>query len=556
MTTDAIVSTATRGAGGVNKGSRSAAVVRDSLTGAIWTGVSRGTGLAQSIAVASILGATYLGNTYQAINSLPNIIYYQLLAGSLFASILVPPLVSRRDAGDRAGTEALARGFFGTLLVAGGILSVILLLTGPAILHVLTLGVADRATAELQRSVGMVFFVIFVPQIVFYITAGTGAAVMNAHGRFALGAGAPAIENLGMITTIIIAGVVFGVGRELADVKMPEILLLGLGTTASVAAHATAQWLGARSCGVRLWPRVGWRDPEVRRVLRRVMPTLGYTGLAALQTVAVLVIANRLAGGLVAFQLALNFFFLPTAIITWPIARSMLPHLSRLTSDHDQDAFWQELCGAVRLAMFVTAPMAVGYSVLATPIARAIALGQMESGGGVRLVALSLAALSFGVIGETWFILGTYAFYAREDARSPLRSMFVRTGIAVAAMSLALSTTKPIVLLVLGFSISAGSLAGSIHLWAKLEKASGGHVPSRPFVRTMAAAFIMAVPATIVAWLLSRLIGGSELAEITVVLAAAAVGGLTYVLLQSLFGAPEIVMLRRGAASLFRRGSP
>ena len=71
--------------------------------------MSRATGLAQSIAVATILGATYLGNTYQAINSLPNVIYYQLLAGSLFRPRPVP-LVAKNNAGDRAGAEALARG--------------------------------------------------------------------------------------------------------------------------------------------------------------------------------------------------------------------------------------------------------------------------------------------------------------------------------------------------------------------------------------------------------------------------------------------------------------
>ena len=52
-------------------------------------------GLVRLVFVAAILGATYLGNTYQAINALPNLIYYQLLAGSLFVSLLVPPLVAR-----------------------------------------------------------------------------------------------------------------------------------------------------------------------------------------------------------------------------------------------------------------------------------------------------------------------------------------------------------------------------------------------------------------------------------------------------------------------------
>ena len=67
----------------------SSALVRNSLTGSVWTLISRMTGLVRIVVVGAVLGATYLGNTYQAINSLPNLIYYQLLAGSLFAVPLV-----------------------------------------------------------------------------------------------------------------------------------------------------------------------------------------------------------------------------------------------------------------------------------------------------------------------------------------------------------------------------------------------------------------------------------------------------------------------------------
>ena len=99
--------------------------------------------------------ATYLGNTYQAINSLPNIVYYQLLAGSLFPSILVPPIVERIDRGDRAGAEALARGFYGSLLAIAGVACIVLALAGPFILRVFTVGVADPASAALERKIGL-----------------------------------------------------------------------------------------------------------------------------------------------------------------------------------------------------------------------------------------------------------------------------------------------------------------------------------------------------------------------------------------------------------------
>ena len=155
------------------------------------------------------------------------------------------PIVERIDRGDRAGAEALARGFYGSLFAIAGVACIVLALAGPFILRVFTVGVADPASAALERKIGLLFFFLFIPQIVCYLTAGTSGAAMNASGRFALAAGAPAIENAGMITTLILVALIFGTGTPLASVTTGEVLLLGLGTTASVALHATATWLGA-----------------------------------------------------------------------------------------------------------------------------------------------------------------------------------------------------------------------------------------------------------------------------------------------------------------------
>ncbi len=81
--------------------------VDDSLSVAIWTIVSRLTGVLRGITIAAVLGVTYFANTYQFTNSLPNLIFYGLLAGSLFSSLLVPALVGHVDSGDWARSAPL-----------------------------------------------------------------------------------------------------------------------------------------------------------------------------------------------------------------------------------------------------------------------------------------------------------------------------------------------------------------------------------------------------------------------------------------------------------------
>ena len=82
--------------------------VGDSLVVATWTSISRMTGFGRVAVTAAVLGPTYFGNTYQAANALPNIVYYGLLAGSLMSSLLVPALVVHIDGGRREACERVA----------------------------------------------------------------------------------------------------------------------------------------------------------------------------------------------------------------------------------------------------------------------------------------------------------------------------------------------------------------------------------------------------------------------------------------------------------------
>jgi putative peptidoglycan lipid II flippase len=525
----------------------------DSMAGSAWTAVARLTGMGKAIVIGAVLGATYLGNTYQALNALPNLVYYQLLAGSLFASLLVPPLVRLVDEHDELGAKRLVKGFLGSLLLVALAASVILLALGPLILRLLTLGVSDPAVASAQSRVGWLLLVMFVPQIALYVIAGVGAATMNAHGRFALAAAAPALESAGMITVLVIVALVFGTGTSILDVSNAQLMLLGLGTTAAVGLHATFQWLGARRSGPALVPAFGWKDPEVRAVLRRILPTLGFTGLAALQIFSVSIVANRVPGGLVAFQLALNFFYLPTAVVTWPMARAVLPQLSRSHHAADHDRFHDDFVRTIAVASFVTIPIAVCYLVLAPTIASAVAIGQLANPRGITMMAVSLAMLAPAVVGETWFILGTYALYARQDVRSPVRSMAIRVAVSLALMTVAWTAHGTAVLALLGLAISVGSLAGAADIAWRLR--DGWRHRDGALLRSLARTMTASIALGITAYLTTRVLGGAahgHVGHCLEVAAAVAVGSVAFLGVQKLLGAPEIQWLKAGVG----RGRP
>jgi putative peptidoglycan lipid II flippase len=297
----------------------------------------------------------------------------------------------------------------------------------------------------------------------------------------------------------------------------------------------------------------------VTRVVRRAVPSLAQTALHAVQILAVLVVANRVAGGIVAYQVAANFFFLPIAIGATPVAVSLLPRLSRLHQAGDERLFRDTLVRGLRFAMFVAMPAAVVLAVLAPALATAVSFGRMSAEGGAAMVASTLLVLAPGVLGETAFLVGTYASYARGDTRSPLRSMLVKFGTCLALLALAMTARGPAVAPMAALAVAAAAVAGAAHrIWRLLgDLPAGGERLQPAVVRTGLAAVVMAGPLWAGARALQPDAGQfGALAGATLV---CLVGAATYLGVQVLLRAPEAgwllaAVMRRQRAPAFDGG--
>ncbi|WP_199512405.1 lipid II flippase MurJ [Nucisporomicrobium flavum] len=521
--------------------------VGDSMTVAAWTVVSRVTGVVRGVVVAAVLGVTVFANTYQFTNSLPNLVFYGLLGGSMLSSLLIPALVAHVDSGDRRAAERVAGGFLGMIAAGAAVAVPLAALAAPGALHLAHVGG--------QGTTAVLLVLMLLPQIPLYGLVATAGAAMNAHGRFALAAAAPALENVGTVVVLAVVALRYpGIGN-LAQAPPGALLLLGLGTTGAVAAHAAAQWYGARRAGVRLRPRAGWRDPEVRRVLSRAAPSLLQAALAAVQLLVLLVLANRVPGGVVAFQLAMNFYFLPIALGATPVALALAPRLARMTGPGGLPMFRDTFLRGLAFALFIAAPAAAGYFAIAGPISRAMAYGGFGTDTGAGLIAAAVAALSAGVAGEAAFLVATYACYARGDTRTPLRAMLLQLAVCLAIAAAAPFAEGAAVLTVLGAAMSAGAVTGAAFLVHRLLGAlpPGEERLFPPLLRIAGFAVVMAAPAHAVGIFVTAHAGG-----LLGVFSAGVIGGAVYLGFQVWSGAPELTWvtgsLRGRLPRLVRRG--
>ncbi len=525
--------------------------LRDGRTVAGWVLVSRLTGFVRIAVVGAVLGPTYLGNTFVAMNLVPNLLY-ELLTGSLLVALIVPPLVRRLER-DPGTEQRFAGSVFGLVTVSFGAVALLLAAFAPLLVRAFAATASTPDAAADQRRAGLLLLLLFLPQIVLYAAAAVGAAAMNARRHFALAAAAPIMENVGIVATLLIVALRYGTGTSLDPSDPGLVLLLGVGTTLSVFLHAATQWVGAWRTGTTLRPNLaGLRDPECRALMGRAVPSLGYAGLNCARLFATLVVANRLPGGVIAFQLAQQVQALPVALAARPVAVALLPRLSRMWARHDVREVREHLSAAAVVTVLLTLPAALGVLVLAWPLARGLSFGAMNSTDAVVMITLALMALAPSVLGESLFVLYTQGAYGMDDARSPMAGMVARAGFALVGIAVALlMPLGPWVLFVLGVAISCGDLAGAHSLHRRLAR----RLP--PSSSSLAASVLSAAAAGLVMCLPSGAVGllvpivPGKAASLATIIAAAGIGAVTYFKVLRMFRPDDVGALR---AALLPRG--
>jgi peptidoglycan biosynthesis protein MviN/MurJ (putative lipid II flippase) len=179
-------------------------------------------------------------------------------------------------------------------------------------------------------------------------------------------------------------------------------------------------------------------------------------------------------------------------------------------------------------------------ALLAPVLAAAVSFGKMSAEGGEAMVASTLLVLAPGILGETAFLVGTYASYSRGDTGSPLRSMLVKFATCLTLLAVfALPARGPSVVTAAGIAVSVAALAAAIHRISGLLRAlpAGDERLAPAVLRTGLAAAIMAGPL----WLGARQLAAVDgqlralLGAVTVCL----VGGACYLAVQVLLRAPE-----------------
>lgn len=373
---------------------------------------SRVVGFLRWLVMANQVGANAVGSAYASANQLPNVVF-EVVAGGALAGAVVPlvaaPLARRmRDDVDRTASALLGWALL-VLVPLGGLVA----LAAPWVVGLLMPGAAPAQVDLAGR-----LLTVFAPQVPLYGVGLVLTGVLQAQRRFLAAAVAPLLNSLVVIATFFLFGrLASGDNHDPTAVPDLAVTVLGWGTTAGVAVMSLPLLLPVHRTGVRLRPTL--RFPPGVAARARSLAAAGLGALVAQQAsvVAAIVLANRFGeeGTFATYVFVQAVYFLPYAVLAFPLATAALPRLAERAATGDR-AGYAALAASTTRAVVVVAGLGAAALVAVAPAVQAVFVPLTD--GDVTGMSDGVAWMAPGLVGYALVLHLSRALYALDRGRA------------------------------------------------------------------------------------------------------------------------------------------
>lgn len=383
--------------------------------------LARIVGFGRIIVFAAAVGWNPIGDIYQDVNTIPNIVF-EIVAGGALAAVVVPLLAGaaeRARAATSTGTEA-AEARAAVDQVSSALLCWAVLLLAPLAVLVtlaagpIVAGLLGPEAAGPDGAFGRLLLRVFAPQLVLYGVSVVLTGVLQAHRRFAGPALAPLLSSLTVVATYALYGRLEPGADHPAQVGGGAQLVLAVGTTLGVAVLSLSLVVPLRGTGIRLRPRLTFPAGTPGRVRRLVGSGIAAVVGQQLALLVALLLAKRWSapvGSVVAFTMAQTVFLLPWAVLAVPLATSAYPRLAAAWERSDLVAYRATLRTTLQ-GVLVTAAFASAALIAAAGPVAALVTAVGDGSGSRRAVEWGIVFFAPGLLGYGLFALLSRALYA------------------------------------------------------------------------------------------------------------------------------------------------
>ena len=375
------------------------------------TMLSRVFGLVRDQVFNTTFGTNWMTDAFWVAFRIPNFMR-RLFAEGSFSTAFVPVFTEIKETRSHDDLRALVARTAGTL---GGVLLLVTalgLIFAPQIATAFTQ--ADRAPGQDQLITDLLRLTF--PFLLFVSLTALAAGALNSYHRFGWPAFTPIILNLCMI-----AGALWG-----SKFTEPPIIAMGWAILAAGVLQLLFQLPQLAQLDLLAWPRWGWRNPDIRKVMRLMVPTLLGSSVAQVNLLFDTFIAAMLVHGSQSWlSTADRFLEFPLGVIGIALGTVILPTLSRHHVNTDRAGFSKSLDWGLRTTLIIILPAMLGLMLLALPLVSTVFQYGKFTAEAARMTALSVFGLSFGLPAFALVKTVLPAFYARQDTRTPVRAGLV-----------------------------------------------------------------------------------------------------------------------------------
>lgn len=385
---------------------------------------SRVLGLVREQVFAFYFGAGFLNDAFQLAFRIPNVLRDLFAEGALSAAFVKVFTDYQINKSEKEAWR-LASLVLNGLAVILSVITIVGIIFSRQFVNLIADGFSPEKAA-LATTLTQIMF----PFILLVALAAVAMGVLNTKGIFGVPASASTVFNV----CSIVFGLAFaywlsgGTWVTSADKNyIPDsaaqwaIIGMAIGTLIGGAAQFLMQVPSLIKVGFRFIPELSFVDPGVKRVMALMGPAIIGTSAVQVNVLVNTFFVSGIDGGISWLGYAFRLMQFPIGLFGVAVGTASVPVLSRMASEGRMGDFRNTLSSSISLVFLMTLPSACGLIVLGEPIIRLLySHGGAFHESDVPMTAWALSGYAIGLTGYAAIKVLSPAFYALDDAKTPM----------------------------------------------------------------------------------------------------------------------------------------
>jgi len=407
----------------MDEGAKRRSFLRSTAVVAVFTILSRVTGLLREQVRAYYLGTGTGSDAFGIAATLPNMMRRLFAEGAMTAAFL-PHFTEYKDL-SKEERDLFFSAFMSLFILIMLLVTALgVVFAGPLVRLMFGSGFG-QVPGKVQLTVNLTKIIF--PYLFFISLAAIIQATLNAYKVFGPSAFTPVLLNLTLVGAVVLFA------KDTAEPAYVFAIAFSVGGVLQLLFQVP--WL--RRFKLRFFFTFkGLHHKGVRNVFRVFLPGVLAAGVYQVNLLVSRIVASGLQEGAVSsLQFSARLQEIVLGVFAVSVATVLLPVLSEHAKSGDAEQFKRTFNHSTALVVFVTLPAALGLGVLARPI---VTLLYGYGHFGARSIDMTVFALYFHASGIVFVALlrnVVQAFYARKDLKTPAViaaiDMFIHLGLCV-----------------------------------------------------------------------------------------------------------------------------